>query len=161
MKQIEKLYELYKQDLYFYLLSLTHNPTLSEDLLSETFIQAITSISSFKGQSSIKTWLFSIARNMWLRHLRKEKPTVEYNDLLEIYVSDSLEKSVITKETAHRISTLLSEKDERTQKIVGLRIEGYSYSDIANETGISEGSARVIDFRTKKWIRAILEKEEN
>jgi len=161
VKQIEKLYELYKQDLYFYLLSLTHNPTLSEDLLSETFIQAITSLSSFKGQSSVKTWLFSIARNMWLRHLRKEKPTVEYNDLLEIYVSDTLEKTVITKETTNRIIKLLSEKDERTQKIVGLRVEGYSYSDIAIELGLSEGSARVIDFRTKKWIKAILEKEES
>lgn len=161
MKQIEKLYELYKQDIYFYLLSLTHNPTLSEDLLSETFVQAITSLSSFKGQSSVKTWLFSIARNMWLRHLRKEKPTVEYNDLLEIYVSDSLEKTVITNETANRIIKLLSEKDERTQKIVGLRVEGYSYSAIANELGLSEGSARVIDFRTKKWIKAILEKEES
>lgn len=161
MKQIEKLYELYKQDLYFYLLSLTHNPTLSEDLLSETFIQAITSLSSFKGQSSVKTWLFSIARNMWLRHLRKEKPTVEYNDLLEIYVSDSIEKKVITKETANRIVKLLSEKDERTQKIVGLRVEGYSYSDIAIELGLSEGSARVIDFRTKKWIKSILAKEES
>ena len=116
MKQIEKLYELYKQDLYFYLLSLTHNPSLSEDLLSETFVQAITSLSGFKGQSSVKTWLFSIARNMWLRHLRKEKPTVEYNDLLEIYVSDSIEKTVITNETANRIIKLLSEKDERTQK---------------------------------------------
>ncbi|HSN65560.1 MAG TPA: RNA polymerase sigma factor [Fusibacter sp.] len=161
MKQIEKLYELYKQDIYFYLLSLTHNPTLSEDLLSETFVQAITSLSSFKGQSSVKTWLFSIARNMWLRHLRKEKPTVEYNDLLEIYVSDSLEKTVITNETANRIIKLLSEKDERTQKIVGLRVEGYSYSDIAIELVLSEGSARIIDFRTKKWIKAILEKEEN
>ncbi len=161
MKQIEKLYELYKQDLYFYLLSLTHNPTLSEDLLSETFVQAITSLSSFKGQSSVKTWLFSIARNMWLRHLRKEKPTVEYNDLLEIYVSNSLEKTVITNETANRIIKLLSEKDERTQKIVSLRVEGYSYSAIANELGLSEGSARVIDFRTKKWIKAILEKEES
>jgi RNA polymerase sigma-70 factor (ECF subfamily) len=161
VKQIETLYELYKQDIYYYLLSLTHNPTLSEDLLSETFIQAITSISSFKAQSSVKTWLCSIARNMWLRHLRKEKPSVAYNDLLEIYVSDSLEKTVITKETANRVLKLLSEKDERTQKIVSLRVEGHSYSDIATLLGLSEGSARVIDFRTKKWIKTILEKEES
>lgn len=64
MKQIEKLHILYKQDIYIYLLSLTHNPDLSEDLLSETFVRAITSIGNFKGQSSVKTWLFSIARNL-------------------------------------------------------------------------------------------------
>lgn len=161
MKQIEKLYILYKLDIYYYLFSLTHNHTLSEDLLSETFVNAMTSIASFKGQSSVKTWLFSIARNLWLQNIRKEKPTVEYNDLLEIYVLDSMEKKFITNETANRIKYLLSVKDERTQKIVNMRVEGYSYSDIALEVNISEGSARVIDFRTKKWIKAILEKEEN
>lgn len=159
MKQIENLYILYKKDAYMYLLSLTHNPNLSEDLLSETFVNAISSIGNFKGQSSVKTWLFSIARNLWLQRMRKEKPTVEYNDLLELYVSDSIAERLITKETAERIKKLLLEKDERTQKIVSMRVEGISYSEIAHEVNISESSARVIDFRTKKWIKAILEKE--
>lgn len=160
MKQIENLYTIYKQDIFYYLLSLTHDHALSEDLLSETFVNAITAIANFKGQSSVKTWLFSIARNLWLQHLRKEKPTVEYNDLLEIYVSDSIEKIFITNETANRVKALLAEKDERTQKIVNMRVEGYGYSEIATLVNISEGSARVIDFRTKKWIRTILDKEE-
>ncbi|HDR5039256.1 TPA: RNA polymerase sigma factor [Bacillus anthracis] len=159
MKQIENLYILYKQDIYNYLLSLTHNHTLSEDLLSETFVNAIRSIESFKGQSSVKTWLFSIARNLWLQKIRKEKHTVEYNDLLELYVSDSIAERLITKEAAIRIKNLLLEKDDRTQKIVNMRVEGYSFGEIAQEVNISESSARVIDFRVKKWIKAILEKE--
>ncbi len=159
MKQIERLYMLYKQDVYVYLLSLTHSPGLSEDLLSETFVNAISSIGKFKGQSSVKTWLFSIARNLWLQSLRKEKPTVEYNDLLELYVSDSIAEKLITKETTKRIKDLLLEKDERTQKVVSMRVKGYSFSEIAHEANISESAARVINFRTKKWIKAILEKE--
>lgn len=159
MKQIENLYILYKQDIYYYLLSLTHNHALSEDLLSETFVNAITSIASFKGQSSVKTWLFSISRNLWLQHIRKEKQTVEYNDLMQIYISDSIEKGFITNETTNRIKNLLLEKDERIQKIVNMRVEGHSYNEIALEVNISEGSARVIDFRTKKWIKMILQKE--
>lgn len=159
MKQIEKLYILYKRDIYIYLLSLTCNPTLSEDLLSETFVKAITSIGNFKGQSSVKTWLFSIARNLWLQKIRKEKHPVQYHDLLGLYISQSLEERYITKEIASRIRTLLSKKDERTQKVVNMRVEGYSYAEIAHEVNISEGSARVINFRTKRWIKEILEKE--
>jgi RNA polymerase sigma factor (sigma-70 family) len=159
VKQIENLYILYKEDVYRYLLSLTHNPNLSEDLLSETFVNAISSIGNFKGQSSVKTWLFSIARNVWLQRLRKEKDTVEYDDLLELYVSDSIADRLTTKEIANRIKRLLLEKDARTQKIVNMRVDGYSFAEIANEVNISESSARVIDFRTKKWIKAILEKE--
>jgi len=143
-----------------YLLSLTHNPNLSEDLLSETFVASISSIGNFKGQSSVKTWLFSIARNLWLQKMRKERNTVEYNDLLQLYVSGNIEETLITIETAKRIKSLLLEKDERTQKIVNMRVEGCNFGEIAHEVNISESSARVIDFRTKKWIKSILKKEE-
>ena len=110
----------------------------------------------------MKTWLFSIARHMWLQRIRKEKHTAQYSDLLELYVSDRVDyiaERLITEETVTRIKDVLLEKDERTQRIVNMRVEGYSFSEIAHEVGISESSARVIDFRTKKWIRDILEKE--
>ena len=160
MKQIEKLYFEYKQDIYNYLLSLTHDPTLSEDLLSETFVKAIFSVGNFKGNSSIKTWLFGIARHLWLQNLRKERPTVEFSDLLDVYVTDRTIDSVITKQIADRVYELLKTKDERTQKIISMRINGISYYEISKKIGISENSARVIDFRTKKWLKSVLEWEE-
>jgi RNA polymerase sigma factor (sigma-70 family) len=160
VKQIEKLYVEHKQDIYNYLLSITHNPALSEDLLSETFVKAIYTIGNFKGNSSIKTWLFSIARHLWLQNLRKDKPTVEYSDLLELYVTDSISDSLITKELAYRVQELLKMKDEKTQKIITMRVDGISYFEISEKIGISENSARVLDFRTKKWLKDILKKEE-
>ena len=72
MELIEQLYEENHRELYNYLLRLTGDSLLSEDLLSETFLQAIRSIPSFRGDSSIKTWLFGVARNCWLQYLRKE-----------------------------------------------------------------------------------------
>lgn len=120
MKQIEKLYSEYKQDIYNYLLSITHDPTLSEDLLSETFVKAICSIGSFKERSSIKTWLLSIARHLWLQSLRKNKHIVEYSDLLGLYVMDSTLDTFISKQIAARVSELLKTKDEKTQRIVNI-----------------------------------------
>lgn len=103
--------------------------------------------------------MFSIARNLWLQQLREDKHTVEYNDLLKLYVSDSIEERLITSETSEKIKKLLLEKDERTQRIVNLRIAGYSFTEIAQEMNISESAARVINYRTKKWIKVNLEKE--
>ena len=140
-------------------MSLTHNPTLSEDLLSETFLKAIHALPRFKENSSIKTWLFGIARNLWLQHLRGFKAQVEYDDLLEIYITESMEDRLIAKETIFRIHELLSTKDERTRNIVNMRIDGFSYSEISEKIGVSESSARVIDFRVKKWIQSKLEME--
>lgn len=159
MFHVEELYMLYKKDIYLYLMSLTHNHTLSEDLLSETFVKAIKSLSSFKEQSSVKTWLFGIARNTWLQYLRSHKATVEYDDLIEVYVKENLEERIISKDTIRRIKELLDKKDERTRKVVWMRVDGLPYSAIAEALGVTESSARVIDFRSKQDIRATLRKE--
>ncbi|WP_147590108.1 RNA polymerase sigma factor [Clostridium polynesiense] len=159
MKNIEILYMEYKKDIYYYLLNLTHNQSLSEDLLQETFIKAISSINNFKGQSSVKTWLLGIARNLWLQSLRSEKSNLEYNDLLEIYVRDCVDDNLITEEISVKIEELIRLKEKRTQEIVKLRIQGVSYNEISLKLAISESSARVIDFRTKKWIKNKLEEE--
>lgn len=159
MVKIEALYKEYKQDVFNYLLSLTHNATLSEDLLSETFLNTIKALPTYKGNSSIKTWLFGIARNVWLQHLRKSQDTLPYDELLSTYLADSIEGQFIQRATVSRIYELLKTKDERTQTIVNKRIEGFSYYEIALELSIAESSARVIDFRTKKWIKTILEEE--
>lgn len=159
MLSIETLYKQYKDDLYRYLMSLTHHPSLAEDLLSETFLKAIHALPSFKHNSSVKTWLFGIARNLWLQHLRSVKPQVEYDDLLQLYMSESAEHNYLTREAVERINELLAAKDERTQRLVRMRVDGFSYSEITEKLGLSESSARVLDFRVKKWIRSILMKE--
>ena len=54
---------------------------------------------------------------------------------------------------------MLEAEPERTRHIVLMRIEGYSFYEIGARFGISENSARVIDFRAKAKIRKILKEE--
>lgn len=159
MEHIERLYKQYKQDVYYFLISLTHNPLLAEDLLSETFLKAIYALPRFENKSSIRTWLFGIARNLWLQHLRKEKSNINFDDLLGLYVREDIVNHFINEEIVRRIDQLLSTKDERSKSIVYLRVDGYSFAVIAENVNITESSARVIEFRTKKWLKAQLEKE--
>ena len=67
-------------DLYRYLCFLTHDPVQAEDLLSETFVRVIKRLPTFRGECEVKTWLFGIARNIWLESLRKRRPTVSADD---------------------------------------------------------------------------------
>ena len=156
---VEELYRTYKQDVYGYLLSLTRDPSLAEDLLSETFLKAIQSLPKFRGDSTSKTWLLGIARNVWLQELRRRRKTVEYSDLLEVYVGEGMIDHFLTREAVARVGDLLREKAERARRVVALRVDGTPYQEIARELGITENSARVIDFRTKKWLKQTLEKE--
>ncbi len=158
---LKEIYEEHKQDVYTYLISLTRNPSLSEDLLSETFIGALKSINRFKGESSIKTWLFSIARNKWYEHLRREKEVISIDDLTYNYLvsGDNLEITIINKELYKKILDILDNEKLMTRDIVIMRVKGYSYLEISNKHNISESSARVVDYRAKNKIKRILAKE--
>ncbi|MFA6735444.1 MAG: sigma-70 family RNA polymerase sigma factor [Saccharofermentanales bacterium] len=160
MYDIDLLYREYSKDIYAHLLYLTHDETLSQDLLQETFLQAIKSISTFKGNSSIKTWLFSIARYSWIAHLRKNKIIFSNEDISNVVLSVDLDKDLKNKDLIARIYEIIDESDSKTKTIVLMRLDGYSYNEISNKLEISESSARVIDFRAKRKIREILEKEE-
>lgn len=158
---IKDLYEKYKKDIFAYLINITHDKTLSEDLTSETFLSAIKSLANFKGKSSIKTWLFSIARHKWYEHLRREKDTRSLDIFIQYYIweDSSPENLLFENELSNRIIELLSIEDDRIRDIVMMRIEGYSFYEISSRFNISEGSARVIDFRTKRKLRERLIKE--
>lgn len=159
MIDIECLYKEYHKDIFNHLIWLTHNPDLSEDLLQETFLQAMRSIHSFRGDSSVKTWLFSIARHLWIGHLRKNKIITTDEDISNIIVSEDFVEALHNKAVIERIFALVTTKDEKTRKIFLMRADGYSYHEISEKVCVNESSARVIDFRTKKWIKETLKKE--
>ena len=159
MLALEKLYEKYRQDVYRYLLSLTRDADAAEDLLSECFLIAIRKLPFFCFFSTVKTWLFGIARNCWLQHLRKQHLAITLDDMIEAYIADDIAEQVINRQLCERIIALLKQENERTQRIVNMRINGYSHREIAMQLGISQGSVRVIDHRTKKRIREMLIKE--
>jgi len=158
---IQTIYERYKQDVYGYLLSLTHDKPLSEDLTSEVFLGAIKTLPAFQGKSDVKTWLFSIARYKWYGHIRRSKRAPTAEDLMEAYLFDhrNPEIQAMSKELIDRTRELLGLESLRNRDIVLMRIEGYSFYEIAQKHHISESSARVLDFRTKGKIRDILQKE--
>lgn len=161
MDTLKMLYETYRQDVFRYLAGLTRDPALAEDLLSETFCAALISLPGFRGDSDVKTWLFTIARRKWLDHLRRKAPEADM-DLAELYIADSApgpERRALLKAAAARVRELLELENERTKKIVLLRIDGYSFYEIARQLGIREGSARVIDFRARSKIRQQLIRE--
>ena len=166
---LEKLFRTYYNDIYRYVYSLTHDASLSEDLTSEVFLEVVKSIATFRGAADIKTWMFSIARHKWIDYLRKKNRRVETEVLTELVGEErdagsgqgnnSPEENYLEKELLERIHTLLAEEPERTRNIVNLRLEGYSFYEIAQKENISESSARVIYFRIKEKLCQTLKKE--
>ncbi len=155
------LFESYYPDVYTYLYSLSRDALLSEDLASEVFVEMVKSLAGFRGESDIKTWLFTIARRRWFAHLRQtyRQPPAEILTDFDLPPTASVEEQVEQRLILERIHQLLDQEPQRTKSIVLLRLQGYSFWEIARKHRISEQSARVIDFRAKKKLKQILIKE--
>ncbi len=156
-----ELYQQYGQELYAYLCWLTKDPHRAEDLLQETFLRAVTSILRFEGKSSVKTWLFAIARHSYMDDLRKQKTIIQsLDDIPEPAAAFDLELEMLDRELRERISAALQSLDERARKAIVMRGQGYSFAETAVAIGVSEGSARVLHHRAMKKLKEYLGKEE-
>jgi len=67
-----RLYDEYHQDVFQFLIYLVKNRTLAEDLAHEVYVRVLRSYDQFAGNSSEKTWLFAIAKNVAIDHFRKQ-----------------------------------------------------------------------------------------
>ena len=159
----EKIYDLYKQDVFCYLYSLTGAQDVTEELLAETFFRAFVGLDAFREESSVKTWLFAIARHVFYQHLSKEKKyvSVEETVLYQMCVQAGMVQPDVENESelAELVSRLLAQKDERSRTVFRMRLEGYSFKEIGEKVGISENSARVVEHRVRMYLQKELRKE--
>ena len=63
---LEEMYQAYKDPVFHYLRNMCRNHNDAEELTHDTFIKTFKGISQYRGDSSLKTWLFKIARNTYL-----------------------------------------------------------------------------------------------
>ena len=156
-----ELFDHYYKDIYTYLYSLSRDASLSEDLTSEVFLEVVKSIATFRGESDIKTWLFSIARHKWYAYLRKKNTQIQAESIHNLYDSNFIETQHFSfpSDLEPIIKTLLNNESGIAKDVFQLRLNGYSYFEISEKLNISESSARVIFFRMKTKIKKYLEKE--
>ncbi|MFD2655344.1 RNA polymerase sigma factor SigX [Gracilibacillus thailandensis] len=79
----EELYDKYHQDLFQYIFYMVKDKQQTEDIVQEVYIKVLRSYQHFKGESSEKTWLFSIARHVTFDYFRKLKR--KRNKFLEFF----------------------------------------------------------------------------
>ena len=157
---LENLFRTYWKEICMYFYGLCHDVNLSEDLSGEVFLEAVKSIPSFHGNSSVRTWLYAIARNRWYLYLRKKKTQIQtysLNDLLQEPMVPSADEYPYIQEW---IEQIISQQNPTVQKVFHMRMDGYSFYEISVASGISENSARVIWHRMKTQLQQQYRKEE-
>ena len=77
----EKIYDTYFDDVYLYVRRLSGNEHVAEEIASETFFKAMSSIKNFRGECDIRVWLCQIAKNSYFSYLKKNGKTIGFDDV--------------------------------------------------------------------------------
>ena len=155
MKKMEELYQLYFKDVYLYVLALSKEETVAEDITQDTFFKAMKAIGTFKGECDIRVWLCQIAKNTYYTYCKKQKRFVPEEDVEEEIQEKpvSIEKRFGDKEQALNIHKVLHTLEEPYKEVFQLRVFGeLSFRDIGEIFGKTESWSRVTFYRAKNKL---------
>lgn len=159
----ESLYEKYHQDLFQFIFYMVKNREQTEDLVQEVYIKVLNSYTQFKGDSSEKTWLFSIARHVTIDFFRKQ--TRKRKRLLEFFDWDKkgeqlidnqpLPEEIAEKNEDIKLLYQYLEKLSVDQKsVIILRyIQSMSIQETADILGWSVSKVKTTQHRGLKLLR--------
>ena len=158
MTEFESIYRDYFRDVELYLRAITRDESLAEELTEQVFFQALKALPQFRGDCDIRTWLCAMARNCYLSHLRKTKPT---EDITEVQIPDPrkpLEDQIADRQQAMVIHRVLHDLPEPYKEVFSLRVFGQlSFEDIGSIFGRTADWACVTYHRARQKIRDKME----
>ena len=143
---IGKVYDEYKNLMYFVIASYISLPEDCEDVLSDAFIKAINHRQDIKETSSLKSYLTTIAKNCALDFLKKNKEIVSSEIVEEMYGEEDQYNVML-----NLLEPLLTNKE--TIVTYYRAVFSYSWTDIVELTGIKESTARAIYASAKEKLR--------
>ena len=154
------LFERYQLKVYNYFLRICFNKQLSMDLSQNTFYRMLHYRSSYKSGLSFKSWLFGIARNVFLDNVKNKHSKTDsierINKEYQVEKNEAIER--FENEALHLALNKLS--DEEREIIIMSRFQDIKYSEIAEIQGLSLSAVKVKVHRAIKKLREFYFKDD-
>ncbi len=154
MTDFEELFCENRELVFKYLLKLTKNASLSEELSQETFFRAYMNFSSLKDKEKASVWLIKIARNAYFSYYNESKRKAPLNEMVISDVGEDMGAALERKELSRKAMIQLETLEEPYKKVFMLSVfGGMSFKEISRAFGKSESWARVTFYRAKQKLR--------
>lgn len=151
---MEEIYKRHHKKLYNFLVKLSGNPNLSEDMLQDTFIRSFRYASTYRAEAKLVTWLFSIARNVCNDYWRKQSVYLEANG---IHIDEAEDHTVDPayieelQDDSRRLQLALLKLPEAQREIVLLaKLKELSIHELSQLFECSQGAIRIRLHRALK-----------
>lgn len=156
-----ELYFRYKVPLYSYFYGLL-NKAIAEELLQETFLKIVSKRDTFRFESQVKTWVWTVAKNTLRDHWRSvdhkmrnsfDQLSSEEGEEIYSHQSDSQEEEFLKKVTLAQLKICIEKLPDQQKEIIFLNIQSeLSNQEIANLTNVGLGAVKSILFRSKEKL---------
>lgn len=163
---LSTLVEVWQERVYNLMLRLVHDPTTAADLTQEAFARAIDRLAYYRAEAAPFTWMFRLATNVALTHLRQVKrrktggfPATEGTAFEEQLPSDDPppSQSLELAEQRQQVLAALARLDEEQRSLLVLRdMEGMDYQALAEMLEVPMGTLKSRLFRARLALRELL-----
>jgi len=155
---VSKIYRQYSKEIYFYLLALSHDPWLAEDILQEVFFKAICSLPD--SHTNIRAWLYKVARNTFLNEAKRQSRCSSLEDVPEGKpdLDNPTLSGLLQSERSRILCKGIDQLPENQRKILVLQyFSGLSVKEIASALRLSPENVRVLSHRGRKQLKSYME----
>lgn len=165
---IARLVEQYQHRLYRYLLRLVSKPSTAEDLFQQTWLRVMERIRYYDPRRSFEGWLFAVAHNLAIDHLRRKQPESLDEPLPSGETQADLTRSanpgalelLMTKERAAYVGEAIAVLPVAFREVITLRFEeGMKLEEIAGVLALPMGTVKTRLHRAMKVLRLTLEQK--
>jgi RNA polymerase sigma-70 factor (ECF subfamily) len=159
----------YIDGLFGYAMVLTRNPTEAADLVQETYVRALKAKQGLRPGSNVKSWLFTILRNIWLNQLRHERSAPKIVELeaheaiadVAIETSKDPHAQYVSKVEQEKVRNAIQRLPAEFREIIILReYEDLSYQEIAAMLDCPAGTVMSRLARARSKLRVLLSVNE-
>jgi RNA polymerase sigma-70 factor (ECF subfamily) len=158
-QDFESIITTYRLSLFKVAASFEADPVMRGDLLQDMFLAIWQALASFKEQSSLHTFIYKVAYNQALNHVTKQsrkQQVTELNDHIECQRSD-IESHVNASQSVEHLMNKMGELPFTQRQLIVLSLEGVSYTDMAEISGLSVTHVGVQLNRAKAKLKTLLE----
>jgi RNA polymerase sigma-70 factor (ECF subfamily) len=161
LTEMSVLFERYHLRLYNFFRKMGLNRDVSQDLTQNLFYRMIKYRQSFKNGSTVKSWIYQIARNLHADYCRKQKSNDELFMVTETYPADVTDETDnFMEDDFERLDRALSKLSDTQKEIIVLsRYQGLKYGEISAIINQSVPAIKVAMHRAIKQLRSIYLKQ--
>jgi RNA polymerase sigma-70 factor, ECF subfamily len=151
----------HQQRIFGFGMKMCGDPEDARDVAQETMLSLVRTLPTFRGESSVSTWLYTVARSFCIKKRRRTKGAPAYHESLDKATQEQAaapaptpEQTLLGREAREAVASALNRLEPDAREVVVLRdIEGLTAPEVAEVTGLTVAAVKSRLHRARQALR--------